>query len=206
MGLTLNVGVLSSERSADFARRLEGLNEVLRSAGLPEHEEPRPARFWNYSLPSYGLQALRRVAAYVQLEKALPRTEGDEDADSDPVLSRYFASKTQDAPAVGFRKKSGHDRRFDHLIFHSDCEGFYLPRDFESVLTSDDLEGLELGSVPRLQKELESLRKELRIPEGVTDPETQHDAPSFTTERYCCVALLNACRIAQETGCALVFS
>ena len=87
MGLTLNVGVLSSERSADFARRLEGLNEVLRSAGLPEHEEPRPARFWNYSLPSYGLQALRRVAAYVQLEKALPRTEGDEDADSDPVLS-----------------------------------------------------------------------------------------------------------------------
>lgn len=199
MGLTLCVGELDPNA-------LSELNTWLEGAGLPPHHEPAGVEPWSCDLPGYGgLHTLRRLAAHLQYEKRLPARPGDEDAASDPLLGRYYAARAEDGRAMGLRQRAGHNRRFDHLIFHSDCEGYYLPRDFETVLQSDDLVGLELGSLPRLHKELEILRAELRIPESARDPEPELDR-DFGTERFVCVALLEGCRRALERGAALVFT
>lgn len=41
-----------------------------------------------------------------------------------------------------------------HLICHSDCEGFYLPIDFDDLLTGDDIVGGFAGSSYRLLEEV----------------------------------------------------
>lgn len=199
MGLNLCVGELDEDA-------LRELNDWLEGAGLPPHREPAEVEPWSCDLPGYGaLHTLRRVAAHLQYEKRLPARPGDEDAASDPLLGRYYAARAEDGRAIGLRQRAGHNRRFDHLIFHSDCEGYYLPRNFETVLQSDDLVGLELGSLVQLQKELQILRAELRIPEGARDPESELSR-EFGLERYVCVALLEGCRRALESGAALVFT
>lgn len=208
MGLMLCVGVLSASEDAEMREMWEqsfaDLNAYLASKGLPPHEEPTLEKAWECDIPGYsGLHTLRRVAAHLQFNKRLPQ----ESASEDPLLDRYYneqADTKKGQSFLGFRKKPSHDRKFDHLIFHSDCEGLYLPRDFDPVLQSEEILGLELGSVNRLQKELAILRKELGIPEDVTDPFSQQDK-HLGTERYVCVALSEACRVSLETGAALVF-
>lgn len=180
MGLNVCVGGLPPAE-------LEELNRYLTGQKMPAHEEPPgERRQWRVE----DLEGLRRVAAFLQYERKVPR----EDDDAYARLDRYYGDKSRDEPAVGFRKKASHGRRFDHLIFHSEVEGYYLPRDFETVLSSEDVQGLELGSLPRLVQELTTLEAELA------------SASWMKRERDDCRALLEAARAASEVGAVLAFT
>jgi hypothetical protein len=113
-------------------------------------------------------------------------------------------------------------RQYDHLIVHSDAEGFYLPLDFENVLfPPDELEipGAMVGSAPRLLRECERLAELLEIPDDINlQSEALWEASDhgqgegetvwqqYGIESYNCVALIEGCRHAVKTGAALVFT
>ena len=107
------------------------------------------------SFDMYGYSALhylRRIAAHIAAGRAVP-PPGDDDASSDPVQEAYY-----DAVAGKrrlFRKGPKFDRRFDHLLVHSDAEGFYAPVEFDEVLFSDEVPGAMLGSSHALVRESE---------------------------------------------------
>ena len=113
---------------------------------------------------------------------------------------------------VGKKKQS-----FDHLILHSDAEGFYLPVDFEKVIIDEDLLGGKLGSSIRLKRELERIANWLDLDlsmnidsEEVWEaPESQNNSPvkwkNFGVESYSCLNLYHACEESIKNDCAIVF-
>ncbi|HVT80870.1 MAG TPA: hypothetical protein VHM90_09450, partial [Phycisphaerae bacterium] len=165
MGLAVEVGILDQLRGVDeegrewsrghFAR----LNSWLLGKGLPIHKEPetlKPGESYSCSMCGYsGLHTLRRVAAYLQLNSSLPPSAMFRNASKDPVVTQfydYFGSEGS---------------KFDHLMMHSDAEGFYLPQDFKSVLfPPDELEipGCIVGSAPRLLAECTQLAAAMGLP------------------------------------------
>src|SRR3569833_2181725 len=64
--------------------------------------------------------------------------------------------------------------RFAHLIHHSDCEGYYVPVDFEQVLTDERLPGGYLGSSMRLLTETRTNAAPNGMPEA-NAPATAED-------------------------------
>lgn len=111
------------------------------------------------------------------------------------------------------------DFAFNHLVHHSDCEGFYLPTDFESVIFPDpalEIPGEMIGSSVRLLRECERLSKALQIPSDA-DPEDddvyllldaqgkQQGWRSFGVESFTCVGLMHAWQMSIRSGAALVF-
>src|SRR6185436_3680072 len=92
----------------------------------------------------------------------------------DPFLAElygHYASPEASRRWFG-RSRPPHDR-FDHLLHHSDAEGFYVPVDFDGVLHCDDtleISGLIVGSSQRLLAECIQLRDALAIPADL-DPE-----------------------------------
>lgn len=164
MGLTLVVGALAEalEQDGEHAARLDAqfaaVNKALVAAGLPTHNEPRtllPDRRWSGDMYGYsGVHYLRRIAAYVASGRSLPRP-GDDGASDDPVLDAYFAVVDGRAPSL-FGRMLGRPRparAFDHLIVHSDAEGYYLPIEFREVVIPDEsleIDGGMIGSSPML--------------------------------------------------------
>ena len=231
MGLCLSVGNLADARNddsdvssrahADFAR----LNEAIVSTGLKPHHEPcdlgESLRFscdmWGYS----GLHHLRRIAAHDAFGNALPAPVAEHAAD-DPVLARYYASSAQ-APGLLsrlFGSGRGSRLRYQHLIVHSDAEGYYLPQDFSRVVyTTENLQipGGVSGSVPRLLEECLALAKLLEIPDGLgvesDDLLVAAERSAFGSkkwqrygiESFSCVRLLAACEASLKSGAAIVF-
>jgi hypothetical protein len=187
MSLTATVGLvgvaLASEDDPGFTplrEQVDELNRLLRSAGLPPHEEPEldddPLEV---SLGSYGfLHRLRRVAAYRWAGEPAPEP-GPAPLD-DPVLDRYYRDDG-----------AGGEPRFDHLILHSDHDGFYVPLRFERVLHGSPDGVGSVGSSYALVEELELLR------EGLGED---------TVERATCDELLEAARASIEQGALLVFA
>jgi len=53
---------------------------------------------------------------------------------------------------------------FDHLIYHSDCEGYYVPADFLQVIIDERLAGGQLGSSVRLLAETRYIAAALGLP------------------------------------------
>lgn len=144
MGLAIEVGTLAywlndtkpDEEGLEWLRKkLARINKTLTEAGLPEHHEPEilPARKSRAYLSSFSysdIHYLRRAVAYARQapEKFCPLPEGANPARDlviDNELSIYMDS---------------------HFICHSDCEGFYVPIDFEEILYDDGLPGVMLGS------------------------------------------------------------
>ncbi|HEY9732341.1 MAG TPA: hypothetical protein V6C89_10540 [Drouetiella sp.] len=218
MGLSLCVGMLADllkndeEGAAWLQNNLQSVNEFLASKNLKAHVEPRDCKVFSCDMFGYsGLHYLRRLAAHLDLYKKLPEP-GDESAPDDKELEEYFDMFDPDSPP----------RAFDHLILHSDAEGFYLPQDFDSVLfppESMEIPGGMIGSCPQLKKECERIAKELELPLD-TDPESdelleatedqgQDNSKKYLRygiESYSLLNLYNASVHAIETGAALVFT
>jgi hypothetical protein len=231
MGLTLVVGALAEalEQDAESAARLEeqfvAVNQALAAVGLPPHTEPRtlaPERRFMADMYGYsGVHYLRRIAAYVAAGRSLPRP-GDDGASDDPVLDAYFAVVEGRAPTL-FGRMLGRPkpaRAFDHLIVHSDAEGYYLPAEFRDVVIPDEgleIDGAMIGSSAMLLRECERLATVLSIPadvglesdELVEAAEAQGQGEGYLRygqEVYACVVLREAARRSIETGAALVFA
>jgi hypothetical protein len=231
LGLSLSVGYLADvvssdpEGSAEVSSYFARLDDALVAAGYKPHHEPveldESLRFscdmWGYS----GLHHLRRIAAYAALSLPMPPPVA-KDATDDPVLKRYYAEVTQAPSLVArlFQSRSGNRLRYQHLIVHSDAEGYYVPQDFPRVIfpaESLNVPGAMIGSVPRLHEECGALARLLEIPDGL-DPESDDvleaaENPGsgavhwqrYGIESFSCIRLLAACQASLNTGAAIVF-
>lgn len=128
-------------------------------------------------------------------------------ATEDPILKKRYA-------ATGIDR----DAPFQHLLDHSDAEGFYVPQDFSLVLVNSKVAGAFIGSTPRLRAECETVAKALGIDIGL-DPESDEVAEAaeasdpaaegwkaYGIETYCCLQLLRACEASMRSGALLVFT
>ncbi|MFJ5235111.1 hypothetical protein ACIQBJ_35115 [Kitasatospora sp. NPDC088391] len=211
MGLDVVVGLPEAgdpETAEWVADECAMINAVLARAGAPAWSEPpgltrTPVPMWGYR----GLHALRRAAAHVAASGRLPGPPADPYAASrDPVL------------AVLYRRGSGDPAGpFDHLIHHSDCEGYYVPVDFGPVPYDEDLLGGFLGSSVRLLAELLVLAEALGLPADL-DPEGPEvraavrlpEAERRGWQRHLsaagtCLGLLRAARLSTESGAVVGF-
>jgi hypothetical protein len=229
VGLDVSVGVIADLRTNDpegaehFATYFSAINVALAEAGLPKHVEPTDCECWSAQMFGYsGLHYLRRIAAHMDAGQPLP-PPGDEASSDDPLLAAYFDDVSGRRPGLLQRitqRSPRFSRTFDHLLVHSDAEGFYLPQDFPNVLFADDeaVPGGMLGSVPRLLSELERLAAALAIPDDLhvqsealweaADSQGEGDKTwqRYGIESFSCVVLREACRRSLASGAAVVFS
>lgn len=226
MGLSISVGLVSRLRAEGddealeyFGRQFEIINELLESFGLPPHREPdEPAAddFFTVAIYGDGLHYLRRVAAHLALEEELPPPGDEEEAADDPLLREYYQLYDESLADGKAALMS-----FQHLIIHSDTEGFYLPVEFDEVLHLDpslEVAGDNVGSSHRLLAECLELARALELPDDL-DPESEEvwEAADrqgegeekwrrYGVESQACLALIRACRASVATGAAAVFS
>lgn len=227
MGLALEVGFLADMLENDedgaewFETDIDKLNGFIKSQGLKPHEEPREFEVFSCQMHGYsGLHYLRRIAAHLDLKGKLPEP-GDENASSDPVLEEYSDIVVKE---LGFldklMKKEKRKLSFDHLLLHSDAEGYYLPQDFAEVLfPPEDLEipGCMVGSSNRLMEECKRIAEALELPLDM-DPEAEEvwDASAiqgegdklwqkYGVESFSCLRLHYAAKLSVDSGAMLVF-
>jgi len=155
MGLAISVGYIAElteydpESVDDLRADYDTVNVVLAANGLPEHHEPDSLPELDDRTPILGfpyscLHELRRVYARHMVasgQTGLP-----------PGLV------VTDETIVDHVSSEQH-----HLLWHSDCEGFYVPIDFPNVLIDDRLSGTTLGSSQRLLAELQNVAPALGI-------------------------------------------
>jgi len=238
MGLEIAVGMLArtaqeDPEELDFMRKsFDALNAVLVAAGAEPHNEPLDlaedamfeAQMWGYS----GLHRVRRLAAYQALKGTLPSPElRSEGPSGDPVLKQLYAlhgAHFGKLPKPGFLAALFGSRpkkpRYQHLIWHSDCEGFYLPRDFDEVIldrATSPGHGAMVGSSVRLLADCRELAHLIGLPEGVhpeddpawePDQTPPPDAPlwrSYDIEALCLANLIQGCEASIRSNAALQF-
>lgn len=126
--------------------QLRALDKLLAGAGLPAHLEPETrgsatARDPIGSVPYSFVHYLRRAYAHARQAPSRPLeplAEGEDPTDDSAVDELVYL--------------------FDsHLLCHSDCEGYYVPVEFDEVLFPDDELGIPggmVGSSPALLREL----------------------------------------------------
>ena len=161
MGLALIVGTLADLKEFDeegYAWELDNfakLNDVLRAEGLDEHVEPEDVdETFSCDMLSYsGIHYLRRIAVHLALGKPIPDPGNGETYRNTALSDEYF---------VGIN--AGKDMRYQHLIVHSDAEGFYVPIDFQRVIGAPAVKGHWVGSTQRLQAECAELAGMLGMP------------------------------------------
>lgn len=156
-----------------------------------------------------GLHYLRRVGAHLALGRRLP-PPGDKGAADDPVLQRDYWN--------GFL--AGERLKYQHLIIHSDAEGFYVPLDFEGALVVTDdipLLGGMLGSTQQLQAECRELAVLFGVPAGMdTEADELMNAiemqgqgrekwQQYAVETFTCLQLIAACDASLRTKASIVF-
>jgi hypothetical protein len=234
MGLGLEVGHYAAllrndpEGTAEFEAQLSNLNRALAAAGLPPHSEPAALPetaeesfdMWGYA----GLHRLRRVAASEALGEGLPAPLLEADDEEDPRVGRYYeaALGSPNLLARLFGRAKPRLRRFQHLMLHSDAEGFYVPQDFVDVLFPAQrlaIRGGMIGSSARLAAECRELAALLGIPPGLArDSEAVAAAiearaadarepwQRYPVETFCCLQLLGASEHSMKTGALLVFT
>jgi hypothetical protein len=147
--LDVKVGVLADpiedENYALYKAEFEILNKVLRAEGVCEHVEPEElADIFTCDMSHHAVHCLRRVAAYLALGKPIPPPcRGD--ATEDPILRLDYWDQLRKDERL----------KYQHLIDHSDAEGFYVPVDFERPLDTSSVvaDGLLFGSTQRLRAE-----------------------------------------------------
>lgn len=228
MGLAIEVGYLADmlendeEGAKQFREVLAKLERFLPTQGLRPHVEPTDCPVFSAEMFGYsGLHYLRRFAAHLNMRGRLPEP-GDEDAFKDAVLESYSALFDAPAPSLVGRLfgKKPVSRAYDHLILHSDAEGFYLPQDFPEVLFPPEslaIPGGMIGSSHRLLAEVERLAASLELPLNL-DPEDEEvwnaagaQAESETrwkrygVESFTCIRLYQAAKHSIEHSAAIVF-
>lgn len=229
MGLALTIGILADLKENDaegfqvFSSYFSEVNKILAANKLPAHVEPEDIPTWDAEMFGYsGLHYLRRLAACIDSGDGLPGP-GDNNSSNDERLEAYFSDVVGKQPGILrslFWKRPRFRRQFDHLIVHSDAEGFYLPQDFPNVLLADDklIPGGMIGSTARLRVECERLARILEIPSDIAKDsdelweaaDSQGEGESiwqqYGVESFTCVALLEACNVSLKTRAAIVFT
>ncbi|MGH3347145.1 MAG: hypothetical protein ACRDO4_09185 [Nocardioides sp.] len=233
MGLNVVVGfaedlIDDEEGQAWFAEQVAAANAALARAGLPTWEEPDDVEPRSFEMYGYsGLHTLRRVAAHLREHGRVPPPLGrDEASPDDATLAKVYAAGP--AHGVTSRKRLGRVKvqrhgtptptAFDHVVHHSDAEGFYAPVDFAPVLQDSTVVGGFVGAAPRLLAECRDLAAALGIdPEADPDSEEVFNAVEaqvqhpqgwqlYAVETFTCLQLIRASQAALATGAALVFS
>ena len=232
MGLSASVGVYTLFPDdpgflSECRRTLDDTSAFLRAASLPDHREPLhlpPERCLSLSLPGYsGLQLLRRFAALLRAGQSPQPLRPPFRAARDPLLLDYYGQCDWTVGPKGFSlftSDSSSSLRFDHLVFHADSFGVYVPREFQPVLLTwkdGDEFTQAVGSSNVLVRECDQLADSLGIP-PLMDPDSRElqDAaatpagtgPSwkrFGVEALTCVQLRAAAVRSVETGAAIVF-
>jgi len=216
MGLNMVVGILTDAENLDenedagmVRADFTVIRELLDRAGAGLWDEPAlneedTASFemWGY----FGLHTVRRLAAHLAENTQLPEPLKGRDATDDPLLKKAYA----DLPG----NPAG---PFTHLIHHSDCEGYYVPVDFEQVIIDERLAGGSLGSSVRLLAETRSIAAALGLPEDL-DPDSDEvfeatgaETPAgegwqrYGIESYVCLQLIHAAKHSIKTGAAIAF-
>lgn len=230
MGLDLIVGIRAliedDEGRVAFDRDIAMVNRALGAAGIRPHSEPEASpedvfscQMWGYS----GLHDLRRLAAHLQANRDPAPFPGQSDAIADPLLRALYdqAAKEDDRSEAAMLTTADPATRFDHLIFHSDADGMYLPTEFRDVVIGRDTEGgpaFAIGSSYALRRECETIGAWLELPLEL-DPEAAEvwaaaeSPPSdglkwerFGVESFCCLRLHRASRRSIEQAMALLFA
>ena len=229
MGLVIEVGTLADRLLHDeegaqwFRAELVVLSSYLEYCGLVAHQEPDMCPLLSLEMFGYsGLHYLRRIAAHLNLRQRLP-DPGDENASQDAVLQEYFSFLTKPRGSFLSRLFGGSKtvRHYDHLILHSDAEGFYVPQDFESVLFPPEhlkIPGGMVGSSQQLLTETARLAKVLELPLDL-EPESEEvweAAESQGTgntlwqrygiESYTCLRLYHAAKHSIANSAVIVFT
>lgn len=226
MGLEITVGFLamlkdSGEETGDTETEFGKVNALLRACRLPEHHEPLDLGerdYVSYGMIGYGgLHYLRRIAAHLWAEGRMP-SPGDPRSPKDPVTDQYFANldRVITGPGAGARAPV----RFEHLMNHSDADGFYVPIEFERVLLDTPtatVQGAALGSSQTLMRECEELARGLVLPLEM-DPESaelweatksqgQGDTrwKRYAFESFTCSRLYHAAKASVDLRAAIVF-
>lgn len=143
---------LINQMSEFIAQHQVGNTAVALALGTTKDDEDFVERIGHYS----GVQLLRSYAAHIAVHGKPPEEEGRESINTE--LDEMYEGKRPFAP-------------FDHLINHSDAEGFYVPVDFKEPFVFQartyDGEGTwdcYVGSSQRLLHELDELNKHLKMP------------------------------------------
>jgi hypothetical protein len=211
MGLNMVVGVLV-DADDDYAEMVRTdfaqIGELLERAGAPRWVEPatnESAEFpmWGYS----GLHTVRRLAVHLAASGRLPEPLVEAgDATDDVLLMTAYAASPTDPPGP-----------FDHLVYHSDCEGYYVPVDFQRVIMDENAPGGYLGSSARLLVETRRIVQALGVPEGLdADSEEVFSAADggtpatdgwqrYGVEAFVCLQLVQATELSIATGSAIAF-
>jgi hypothetical protein len=220
MGLNLEVGIIADllvndeEGAEHFSDEFAVLSRYLTSIHLQPHVDPTDVEVWSSDMYGYsGLHYLRRFAAHIHYTQKLP-APGDENASKDALLTRYCTDFDHSDPRKAFGS-------FDHLLIHSDAEGYYIPQDFERVLIPGDsypVAGGMVGSSQKLRDETRRLAALLDLPLDL-DPEDEQvyeaaesQGTGSTTwkrygrESYSCLRLYHAASHSITTGAAVVFT
>lgn len=211
MGLNIVVGVAAEawDEYADVRERFAVIGRLDR-AGAGQWAEPEldeqdvlEGDMWGYS----GLHAVRRVAVYLARAGARPAPLADARRAADDLLLKEACAETSGEPGGPF----------DHLIYHSDREGYYVPVDFGQVIVDEGLPGGYLGSSVRLLAETRRIASALALP-GDLDPDSDEvhgacnaNAPDaqgwqrYSIESYACLRLIRAARHSVTTGAAIAY-
>lgn len=184
--IVLRVGEYAARRAQgdparDLREEFSRLGHGLAEFELPPHEEPEAldggeSSYW-IAHPS-GLHLLRRLALHLWAHDRLPAPGGDEDLE-DPLFGDYYDCLVEpeiEAFWERARKNNPHPD-FEHLLVHSDHEGWHIPADMPEVLQpSEEAEvpGELIGSLPRFLDECSRIARVLELPE-----ELNHDDPSL---------------------------
>lgn len=232
MSLTIEVGQLArcvalKDRRAvrEIKRDLKKINEVLKGQKLPVHLEPEDLngkQSWHCRIAGHPyLGPLKRLAAYVRQEviredyaETVGLTEWPaawaedwEAASNDPVFRHYYTDASE---------------LFDHLMYHSESKGYYVPIDFSCPLhpRGDSFEELggQIGSTQGLLSNCVEVARVIGLPDDLEpDSKCFRDATESADElgdgwwRYenecrICLSLIQACRQSLELEAVIVFS
>ena len=240
MGLNICVGMLADlikedpDGAEDMRLDLTAINVALAAHGFATHDEPEDAPVWDAAVYGYaGLHALREYAGYMAAGQDVPRDvelDGSQTAQSDAVVEAFLKhiNGSGELTLVGrlFRSLSKKSEpaeapRFQHLIVHSDCDGYYVPVHFERPLaprrTTEATEHLfPLGSVFRLEAEINTLADHMELPADIGLEDRAFDgeraqspeAPLWRvqpTAAQACAVLREACHRALHSGAAIAF-
>lgn len=236
MGLNIVVGYLADqleydEEGASWHRDvLSDLNLVLAEVDEAPHHEPEEIPGGSQSWESYGYSGLhhvRRLAAWLAINRCLPPPCSYEKATDDAVLEKFYHQHEEYLRRGRAKGLFGFFKRkkppFSHLILHSDAEGFYLPRAFLDVIFDqnspqrDGIGGM-VGSAQELLAECRELAQALSIPSDI-EPEGNEiyenvEVPPadgepwqrLPIETFVVTRLIAACEKSLATGAAIVFS
>jgi hypothetical protein len=208
MGLSIEVFKLAEIVAEDDPEFLEDYREdfaILQTAlerqGLTGYREPESLpditlRHGTCGFPYSCLHHLRRFYAYLRHKSLFPL----------PLASGKRAAKDSVIEMVSCPAH--------HLLYHSDCDGYYVPIDFREVICDPDVIGELIGSSYRLMDELLFVAPFLNINVSggvLTDEEAEkvnNEADSddpYAIEKMVWINLFECARVSIAHGTAIVF-